>query len=685
MQLARAVRLPDLGRVVLTALLVCTPPALGESLPAGLPDSSSASLLQRALSGSIAPGDSARLVEELRHKVLFDRHDLRSRRELAGLLGRSPDIELRREAMRALAEALLIDDSDPGLWIQVARLQERRGFQRESRQALFRALESNPGRADVWDELAFHQFRRFQTTRRTVFLDEALEASRRSLSLDPDNPAALRRGLRMAYILGERHVVDSLCTRWERVDPQSGWPRLVRGMLHADAGAWTLAMDAFRSGLARLAPEERKPFLRLDLVDPEEEELRRASPDTLQYFADYWRWRDPTPADAENPRLVEHYRRMMQAELLFALDGLGIHGWNHAPGQMIVRYGLPEGWSYRDDVVRVDEFRVSTAGLGAPSIRVRYGQVPPPLVLTFVDYNLNGRYFNPVGSFPSDLDFFFASIPSLYESLLGIPELDQSVEVWRFVDDRGKGRIQVGVALSPDTWSKDLLVHPYQLASRLTLYDLRWEVTDASVASWAGFREDPLGRLVGSFQLDGMPDSLILGLETEDRGKQAHAGTMTGLPPRRETDVPILSDIAFLSSVDFTATGGLYDWGPGSGIPNPGHLYRPGDDVGLAFEAYRLEQDADGNHKARLSISVGRQTRSGFLNVLLHRGQSPPEAELVFDATGPGARIRQLLTVDLPSLDPGRYVLRLRVRDLVASRSTEREASFVIVGPGKLQ
>lgn len=684
--LARAARFAGIALVVPAALALVTPSARTETNTPEPPDTTGTdSILQAALAGTIAPDDSSRLVHELRHKILFDRHDIRSRRELAGLLGRSPDIELRREAMKALAEALLIDDSDPGLWIQVARLQERRGFQRESRQALFKALKASPGRADVWDELAFHQLRRFQTTRRTVFLDAALEASRHSLRLDPDNPTALRRAVRMAYITGNEAATDSLCRLWERAAPESGWPRLVRGMLHADAGAWGLAMDSFRDGLSRLTAEERKPFLRLDYVDPREEELREASADTLKYFADYWRWRDPTPADAENPRLVEHYRRMMQADLLFALDGLGLHGWQHAPGQMLIRYGLPRGWSYETDVVRIDEYRVSNAGLAAPCIRIRYGQVPPPLYLTFVDYTLNGRYFSPVQSFPSDVDFFFASNPSLYESLLGIPELDQQVEMWRFVDDRGVGRIQVGVALSPKTWSKTLLDHPYRLASKLTLYDPHWSVTDASVASWAGFREDPLGRLVGSFELNGMPDSLILGLETEDRGKQAHAASMTGLAPRRETDVPILSDIAFLSDVDFGSGSGLYGWGNGTGLPNPGHLYRPGEDVGLAFEAYRLERDNDGGHRARLRISVGRQTRGGFLNVLLRRGQNPPQAELVFDAVGPGVRFRQLLSLDLPHLDPGDYVLRLEVEDLVASRRTERSEPFTIVEPGKVR
>lgn len=635
-----------------------------------------------------SPADSAHLVDTLRERIRWDIHDYQARVDLGDILGGSNDIELRREAMEALTEARLIDDSDPELWIKIARLQERRGFRRESRQAYRRAVAMAPERSDVWDELGHHEFRRFQKTKQFAFYDKAVTSTDRALACDPRNISALRQAVRLAYIAGDNAAVDSLCTAWERAAPDDGWALMVRGLLYAETEAWELAMRSFEKGLARLPERLRKPFFRLGIVNPAEEKLRQAAaPDTMQYFEDYWRWRDPTPADDINERLVEHYRRMVQAELLFSLDYLDLRGWEHDPGEMIVRYGLPPGWTYRSNVVRGPEIRLMPRSpFSATSIYVAYGQTEPPMFFTFVDYNLSGRYITMINGFPSDDDFFLVATPSLYESLYEIPELSQEAELWRFVDGDGRGRLELAVALSAEDWPPILLNQPHRLASKLTVYDENWETEDASVGSWAVFETDDLGRLVGLFELSATEDSVIVGLETEDREGTAHAGAWITLPPQDAAKGgPVLSDLAFVSRVSFKGGGGQYGRGAGSALPNPGHRYRVDDAVGISFEAYGLTPDSTGTSRARIRISVARETKRGFFNVLLRRGQSPPEAELAFDVSAYGTRLNQLLSIDVPPLDPGPYVFQVEVEDLITERSVKDSGTFVVIEPGEVQ
>ena len=537
-----------------------------------------------------------------------------------------------------------------------------------------------PGRADLWGELAQHEFRRFQRFKRREFLAKALTANEKALDGDVANEAAVRRALRMSYILGENARVDSLCTFWEQTWPGHGWPYLVRGMLLTEVRAWNLAWRSFQQGLHRLDTIERRPFYQLGAVDPQEEEKRReAAPDTARFFEDYWRWQDPTPAEPVNPRLVEHYARMVQAELMFALDHMVVRGWEHSPGEMIVRYGIDDSWSYGGNVRHIGDYRVA-ASFAAPRIEVSYGQVGLPIVFTFVDYNLSGRFFNPIEAYPRDEDFFLLTNPTLYHPPMGMPEFAQEVELWRFVDQHGRGRIEVAAALSAETWPEELLAEPYRLATRLALYDPEWNLDDALVASWAVFERDDFGRLVGWFQLEGSPDSVIVGLQTSDRENRGRAAAYATLSPRAaETRLPLISDIAFLTGVDFEAGGGIYSRGYGSGLPNPGHRYHPGQPIGIGFEAYGLTPDKAGLHRVRLRITVSRRTRIGWLDVLLRRGQDPPRARLVFDVYGSGEFLEQLLSIQVPSLDPGEYRLQVEVTDLVRGTNSDRIASFTVI------
>jgi tetratricopeptide (TPR) repeat protein len=632
-----------------------------------------------------SPQDSLRRVADLRKLVHDDRLDLESRRELADLLGRSRDIEVRREAYQALHEALLIDASDPDLWIRMARLQEVRGFRQSAKKAYHRALDMAPDRSDLWSELAQHEFRRFQERKRREVLDDAVKANQRALEGDPENPGALRRAVRIAAVQGDWAAVDSLEIRWGAAAPDAAWPHLVRGMLYTDVGAWRQARDAFQAGLERMTPKERKPFRRLDIVDPKmEDERRHAAPDTMRFFGDYWRWRDPTPADPLNPRLLEHYARMVKAELLFGLDDLGVRGWDHAPGEMIVRYGIDRDWVYDRNVHRLDEYRVS-ATFAAPSIEVSFGRADDPLRFMFVDYNMSGRYFNPIEPKPRDEDYFLVSHPSQYVPPLGMPEFPQEMEILRFMDGEGNGSIEVSVALAPDAWPPEMLDEPHRLASKLTQYDERWAIGDAAVGSWASFDRDVLGRLVGRFRMKGSVDSLIVGLETMDRRKAGRGAGFETLGPRAPGGAPTLSDLAFLTGVTFDGAGGVYERDYGAGIPNPGHRYRPGDPVGLAFEAYDLETDADGRNRVRLHITVGRQTRSGWFNMLVGRGQDPPQAELVFEVSEAGTRLPQTLALDVPDLDAGGYELRVRVEDLVGGTAAVRSAPFTVLDSGSVR
>jgi len=624
-------------------------------------------------------------VDSLRQRIERDIYDLQARQELAAVLCESSDIEARREAVEALQQAIQLDEDDSELWVRLARLQLRRGFEQESRRAYNRAIELAPDslRHELWGELAQHHLARYQRTQRLDLLRTAEFANQVALGGGQNDPAALRVAIRIAAMLNDPVAMDSLAVRWNHVEPANPWPYMVRGYLMAEEEAWTLAEEAFEKGFARMTEEERKPFLSLSIVDPKEEEKKLLSPDTTRFVEDFWRWRDPSPADEINPARLEFYRRLVQADLLFALDPLGLRGWDHAPGRMLVRYGTPRRWGYRQFVSKGDERRFRpTSSFAAPTMIVAYGRDVEPIFFQFVDFNLNGRFIHPVKGLPRGEDYWIAAEPSVFISPFPGEELDQTVELWRFVDLEGVGTIEVAVALDPRTWPSDLLEEPYRLSSRVVAYDPRWDVEDASVGTWANFETDEFGRLVGVFRLDGSADSVIVGWETSDRSEEARSVGYSTLPPLPGGASLRISDLAFLSRISFEPGQGSYARAYGGGLPNPGHLYRSGDPIAIHFRAYGFETNESGRLSARLTVTVGRRTSGGLFNVLLGRGQDPPAASLVFGAEESGSTLEQLLALDVPPLDPGDYELTVVVEDLASGRTRHRTGSFRVLPPG---
>jgi len=626
----------------------------------------------------VSDADSLRLLETLRHNIQTDRADLESRRLLADLLADCPSIEARREAAEALEEALRVTETDVDIWIRLARLRQRQRFLGESRRAYRRVLELAPGAEKAWDELAAQELRRFQRFDSDAYLESADETNRTALALAPGNLRAIRRQLRIEYMAGREAGVDSLARLWRRAAPEDPWPRLIRGLLHAGRGEFNRAERAFRGGVARLDSLDRVHFETLATIDPDADLLSSESPDSARFVRDYWRWRDPTPADGVNQRLLEHYARLVAAELAFALEDRGLRGWDHAPGRALVRYGVPRNWKYSSGVNRAEAVRISARSSYAPSaVSVRYGTEDVDLTFRFIDFAMNGVYVHEPNAF-SGTDRFLDATPNHYELPFEDPVLHQDVEVLRFVDRTGDGRIEVAVALPDDVWANRVLDEPERLVSKIALYDQEWVPREQALEDWTRFRRDEDGRLIALWRLPGTADSAVVGLETMDLDGEGRAAQFHPIPPLADPGEGILlSDVAFLREVGFDEPESPYARADGAAIPNPGHRYAPGEDITVAFEAYHLSLGETGGHRARVRVSVGKPSRRGLRRIVLGRG-GDTRNELVFVSERAGSRLEQLLGLALPVLEEGDYVLRIEVEDLDSGATGVTRALFEI-------
>jgi GWxTD domain-containing protein len=620
--------------------------------------------------------DPARL-KELRLRIREDRTDVEARRALADLLGDSPTIEGRREAAEALVEALLVDEDDPDLWLSLARVRERQKFLGESRGAYLRAAAIAPRRFEIWNELAAQELLRYQRFHFDTYRISADRSNRTALDIDPEAPGAVWRQLRLEYLAGRTGGVDSLARIWRRLAPGDPWPRLVRGLRWLEEDDFARAEREFEAGLALLDSLGRREFETLGTVDAEEDRLSGESADSVRYVTDYWRWRDPTPADLTNPRLLEHYARMVQAEICFSLEDRGLRGWRHAPGALLVKYGVPPGWTYARDVRRGGASRLSASVAYAPrSLVVRYGSPETDITFRLIDFAMNGVYVHPPSTFNA-VDRFRAAHPAFYADPFEDPDRDQEVEILRFLDREGRGRTELLVALAESEWGGEVLAEPERLVSRVGIYDPRWTIREEDIRDWTPFRRGPDRRLLGRFPFEGLRDSLIVGIETTDLDGTGRSARFFPLSPAPDDGVgPLLSDIAFLREPRFDDEVATYAWADGTALPNPGHRYAPGEQIAIAFETYHLALDETGNHRVEIRITVNRVTRSGLQRIVF--GSGAYQSELVFDGSAAGDRLEQLLGLALPVLREGDYAVGVEVRDRITGLSDAGRVDFTV-------
>jgi len=96
------------------------------------------------------------------------------------------------------------------------------------------------------------------------------------------------------------------------------------------------------------------------------------------------------------------------------------------------------------------------------------------------------------------------------------------------------------------------------------------------------------------------------------------------------------------------------------------------------FEIYRLAQDRDGAARFRYEYEVKRRADARGPRAIREAERRPPVDRWVSrDETHRGGIRRQFVRVQTASLTPGRYQLRVRVRDLNSGAEAGRVAEFV--------
>ncbi len=633
-----------------------------------------------AASAAIDSGAAATTIHGLDKLAWHRRDSIAARRLLVEACRRTDTIESRRIAERALRELVELDPENPDYRFDLAEVLLDRGFEREARQELDELLADNPDHPG--GHLAFGRYH-LALFRRYCLpgdYDAALGHFARAANALPDDHDA-QLLLAEAYTLGSQFeaalaVLERMREQW----PADGWLAALAGTCLARPGTYPDAAASFDRALSLLTDAERRPFTDLSLIASPYEEERYATmvPDEREDFLRaFWRSKDPLPVTRVNERQVEHYRRVVMADLMYAVPRFDRRGYDTSRGEMLIRYGKP---------LYIEYIQGSRAlFFSFPGWYHVYAAAGVPLEATFYDMALNGMFYYPFTGLPTGADLAAYNLPQSYAHDYGGRWITPALAVGEFKVDAARTRAEVYMALPADSLAS------YQgttLAAGTVVFDDRWnevarreEDVDLDRAHLAGAADRAL---VHQTDFELRPGSYMIASQIEGDAGAVVGTAMRAIEIRRFGEVGIALSTPELAFTIAPAGPAPFEKGRLNVVPNATGEVRGDERLVLYFEIYHLvPAPADGaspggqsRYEVHYRITPADREGNSIFTRLGNAFRAKTFIESSFFEEGAGSTVRRNMAIDVSTLPADRYHLELEVTDLVGGGSARRELTF---------
>jgi len=621
---------------------------------------------------AIAAGDPQSTLLRLEQLAWRRRNSVAVRRLLVDACRAVNSIESRRMAETALRELIVLEPENPQVRFELAEILMARGFDLDASRQLERVLAREPDHAQAHLALGYHHEALYRRYKDPEALREMLGYFSRAADLDPDLYEAHKKQVETFMLDGQWESalleLERLRERW----PGEGWLWALAGACLARPGTYADAADAFERAFDRISPAERAPFENMHLItDPySKSRYELLAPDEREDFLRiFWRSKDPLPVTRVIERQVEHWRRVVMADLLYAHRRMGVRGWDTARGELYIRYG-PAVY---------EEYLPGGSGLLFPASAWYhiYRVNGRKLGVTFFDTVLNGLFYLPFSKNAADLAAY--TMPEGYEHHFGGRWLDPAVQVAAFSTAEERTRAEVYLAVPVDSLAA---YSGSSLEVGTVIFDREWnemarreEVLDLDTVQVAG----EAGRvLIHEINLDLKPGDYIVAAQVEGEAG-AVVGTLTrevqieGFGgPTIELSTP---ELAF--AVAQEPGSERFRKGDLSVLPNATGEVRGGELLVLYFEIYNLTLiEGHSRYELRYRIAPGvRPGRSIFARMGdAFRTRTFIESHLIEE--GFQSRVSRHLTIDVGALKPNHYALELEVTDIESGATATRRLDF---------
>ncbi|MBN8588542.1 MAG: GWxTD domain-containing protein [Rhodothermia bacterium] len=505
-------------------------------------------------------------------------------------------------------------------------------------------------------------------------------------------------------------------------DPETN---LFIGAAQYKLGNYEAAMQFFDRAFEKMDTKTRSAFEDIGVILPESERAAYRN-DPIGYATKFWTSQNPRFLTPFNERKMEHYYRLVYADLLYSVQRLGIRGWESQRGQILIRYGVPsveiimekdgplggrgKGWDSPVGQSVEQASQLSTSQRGNVFQEEVYDSrkaaklyniwIYPQFRFVFEDAFRNGDYvfYSPtqedidsgVDPYVNDYELKSREIFKKYNDFYQYKSNGRQVSLPYLVNTfKGKGsqadlylhagvpvqqydanKSEINLNLNFGTFligeNRDFLVE-----RRLTTYGMK-------TAQIVKFKETDLWIYTQAMTAPAGSQTLSVEFET------ASGGTM-GVQ-RRRISVPdytkpvfAMSDAMLAYNVEESPDNKPINTGDvvrnGLSIrPAPWSVFDKTSPIYFYFEMYNLSMDGAGKTKYQVEAQlVPKETGNGVqrtMNNLFRRKEKGVSVK--FENSGSSVDDAQYLVLEAGKQEAGLYTLTVRIKDVVSGKAVER-------------
>lgn len=637
---------------------------------------------------ALAKGDTATAIKLLGRVI----HEGDAPPETYARLGvihrESRSITGRLHSQEILTEGLREYPDDIGLLMEMGKTCYAQTFYGDASHMFGRVLQLDPLNCEAQFWLAKDEFRKWKHVQ--VYRDHLQRArslARQVVTCDEDNEKAGYLLAFSLYALGDSTETEQRVRQYT-----TRFPTSARGYMLEAAMAFedyqydecdslfrlaydymsATAVDSIESIGALLNDEERGAY---ELLSPEKRRERNRV---------FWVELDPDPTTALNERRLEHRYRMFLADQYFRHYFPRMRGWETERGRALVKFGQP------DAVASTLEGEFTSGRMEIWT----YANPRNVFTLYFRDEFLNGNYIIPMDSrFSYAAQALFLEEPTT-TWVSPFAQIPGFIDLLAFRNGNQGSAVYATIEVNADSMGAFFNESkPSHVYTRVALFDSDWRSlhSDADTLDASGIWDGPPGSIpsihvVRDFELPFAEHRLAFCLE------DGLALTQTVLEgdintARFLSDSLVLSDV-LLHNGPAEGAAGTFRRGDFQLLPNPRHLYLPGQNLQVYFEAYNLRvRRTQSEYRVTYSIfSVDDEDRWTRLKKGLQRmigvleGPEPVISQTI-SRTGSHHTASENIAIDIDALKAGSYVLQIEVEDGTSGERAETVKMFSKAGP----
>ncbi len=535
-------------------------------------------------------------------------------------------------------------------------------------------------------------FRKFANEHRL----KAVYHYRKAIKFCPDSTDAYHHLARILVEENQWSDVIRLCSTAAKRFPR--WPdaHLLLGLAFHRLNEEKPAFENFRDGKKLLSVSDQKIFDSLALVSTPKMAARFASADSTRkkrLELRFWRRKDPLFLTSYNERLLEHYARLVYADLRFGRPEKGIRGWNTDRGKVFVRFGEPLSRFHTRPWIE------TSIGAGDPLHPSQADWRYPDFHLVFEDRYLNRRYDFAWGHTPgSDYRSRFRQIisekPDRYVPRFRGECLKPVARWWAYKSWTSDSTRLQFVAGIPAFQAPNVLSGKQDAAFshlKMGIFILDSTAQFVQKLQRVVFLKANYGETFGApvyflaqDSLKIIPGNYRMSVEFLDE-KTGSAGVIRTpiVVPKFPADSLALSDLLLARKIILSESPANAAWPSMEVIPNFTVSYRRGEAIPLYYEIYNLRKDAFCRTHFRILTKIQRKQSSlgklmGQVLFLLRRKGGQGSISIGYTYEGKSSIERQFRILSLPQMTPGSYELRITVQDQVSGQKISRVEQFQV-------